>query len=55
MAFWKNFGFTTHSVIEDILDRQEFTLEDLLNESELLKEVKCQNNRLIDLYAISIS
>lgn len=47
MAFWKNFGFITHSEIETILDKPDFTLEDLLNENELLQEIK-HNSRLID-------
>lgn len=47
MAFWKNFGFITHSAIEEILDKPDFTLEDLLGESELLQEIK-HNTRLIE-------
>lgn len=50
MAFWKNFGFITHTAIEEILDKPEFTLEELLAEHELLQEVKAQNGRLLDLY-----
>lgn len=36
------------SPINDILDKDEFTLEELLQEAELLQEVKARNNRLLD-------
>jgi hypothetical protein len=32
MSFWRTFGFHTISPIESILDRENFTLEDLLDE-----------------------
>ena len=37
------------SVINDILERDLFTLEELLEEDELLQEVKSRNVKLIDL------
>lgn len=48
MSFWRNFGFYAVSPIDTILDRQDFTLETLLNEEEILSEVKSQNKRLLD-------
>lgn len=36
------------SPINDILDKDEFTLEELLQEAELLQEVKARNNRLLE-------
>eukprot|EP01133_Synstelium_polycarpum_P017757 gene17757-21180_t len=48
MSFWRNFGFHPISHIETILDRDTFTLDELLDEDELLQECKLQNQRLID-------
>jgi hypothetical protein len=48
MSFWRNFGFYTVSAIENILDRGDYTLDELLDEEEILQEVKAQNKRLLD-------
>jgi predicted glycoside hydrolase/deacetylase ChbG (UPF0249 family) len=32
------------------LDRGDYTLEELLDEEEVLQEVKAQNKRLLELY-----
>lgn len=48
MSFWRTFGFTTISPVETILDREHFTLEELLDEEELLQECKSQNKKLLD-------
>ena len=37
------------SAINDILDADSFTLEDLLKEEEILQEIKSKNSRLIEL------
>lgn len=37
------------SPVNDILDKESFTLEELLQEDEILQEVKARNGRLIDL------
>jgi len=37
------------SPIKDILDKESFTLEELLQEDELLQEVKSKNDQLLDL------
>lgn len=50
MSFWRTFGFHTVSAIDTILDKDEFTLEELLDEEEILQEVKSQNKRLLELY-----
>ena len=34
--------------MNDILDKDKFTLEELLQEDEILQEVKARNGRLID-------
>jgi hypothetical protein len=41
-SFWRTFGFHTISAIDTILDKDEFTLEELLDEEEILQEVKSQ-------------
>lgn len=50
MSFWRNFGFYTVSSIETTLNKPDFTLEDLLDDDEILQEVKAQNKKLIDVY-----
>jgi serine/threonine-protein phosphatase 6 regulatory subunit 3 len=50
MSFWKTFGFHTTSSIDSILDRGDCSLEDLLDEEEILQECKAQNKRLMQLY-----
>jgi hypothetical protein len=44
------FAVPTASPVQDILEKDEFTLSELLEEDELLQEVKAQNKKLIDLY-----
>lgn len=50
MSFWKTFGFHTVSAIDTILEGEDFTLDQLLDEEEILQETKSQNKKLIDLY-----
>jgi hypothetical protein len=38
-----------YSPINDLLDKGEFTLENLLKEDELIQEVKSKNERLLEL------
>jgi len=44
--FWK-FGFHTPSAIEGILERDDFTLEELLDDEDVLQECRNQNNKLV--------
>ncbi|KAG9290880.1 hypothetical protein G9A89_011030 [Geosiphon pyriformis] len=44
--FWR-FGLTS-SVIDGLLDKEDLTLEDLLDEDDLLQECKAHNNKLIE-------
>lgn len=46
--FWRTFGFHTVSAIDTILDRESFTLEDLLDEEEIVQETKTQNKKLLE-------
>jgi serine/threonine-protein phosphatase 6 regulatory subunit 3 len=45
--FWRVTGFTQASPIETILDKESFTLEELLDEDDLIQETKSLNGRLI--------
>jgi len=44
--FWK-FGFHTPSAIEGILEKDDFTLEELLDDEDVLQECRNQNNKLV--------
>ena len=48
MSFWRTFGFHAVSAVETILEKDSFTLEELLDEDELLQECKSQNQKLLD-------
>jgi len=50
MSFWKTFGFQAVSAIDTLLDGGEFTLEQLLDEEEILQETKSQNKKLLDFF-----
>ncbi|KAA6426332.1 MAG: serine threonine- phosphatase 6 regulatory subunit 3-like isoform X2 [Trebouxia sp. A1-2] len=45
--FWKVSSFSSGSAIEGILDKQQVTLEELLEEDEMVQECKALNARLI--------
>lgn len=46
--FWKDFSFP--SAIDDILQKETYTLEDLLDEDEVVTEARSHKDALIDLY-----
>ena len=48
MTFWRTFGFHTVSPVETILEKDNFTLEELLDEEDILQECKSQNQKLLD-------
>lgn len=49
MAFWRiGHGFSTISEVEKILDRPDKTLEELLEEPDLLQELHAPNTKLIE-------
>jgi len=48
MSFWKTFGFHTVSAIDTLIESGDFTLEQLLDEEEILQETKSQNKKLLD-------
>ncbi|XWS71831.1 hypothetical protein CRYUN_Cryun03dG0171400 [Craigia yunnanensis] len=46
--FWKLTALSTSSPVESILDKENFTLEELLDEEEIIQECKALNSRLIN-------
>ena len=48
--FWRMAGLAQASPIEGILDGGDFTLEDLMDEDDLIQECKSLNSRLAALY-----
>ena len=49
MNFWRTFGIHTVSAIDSILEKDSFTLEDLLDEDEVLHECRSENQKLLEL------
>ncbi|KAJ0237816.1 Uncharacterized protein HA466_0247240 [Hirschfeldia incana] len=46
--FWRMAGLSTASAVEAILDKNNFTLEELLDEDEIIQECKALNGRLLN-------
>lgn len=46
--FWRFGGYANISTIDAILDKQDVTLEDLLDEGDLIQEIKSHNSKLIE-------
>ncbi|XP_047970585.1 serine/threonine-protein phosphatase 6 regulatory subunit 3-like isoform X2 [Salvia hispanica] len=46
--FWKLAALSTSSPVESVLDKENFTLEELLDEEEIIQECKALNSRLIN-------
>ncbi|KAL5832887.1 hypothetical protein ACOSQ3_016561 [Xanthoceras sorbifolium] len=46
--FWKLTALSTSSPVESLLDKENFTLEELLDEEEIIQECKALNSRLIN-------
>ncbi|XP_010519074.1 PREDICTED: serine/threonine-protein phosphatase 6 regulatory subunit 3 isoform X2 [Tarenaya hassleriana] len=46
--FWRMAGLSTASPVETILDKDGFTLEELLDEDEIIQECKSLNGRLLN-------
>ncbi|KEY70559.1 hypothetical protein S7711_02713 [Stachybotrys chartarum IBT 7711] len=46
--FWRFGGYANISTIDTILDKPEFTIEELLDESDLIQELKQHNTKLIE-------
>ncbi|CAL9132378.1 unnamed protein product [Musa acuminata var. zebrina] len=48
--FWRMTGLSQASPVDAILEKENFTLEDLLDEDEIIQECKALNTRLINLF-----
>ena len=48
--FWRMAGLAQASPVESVLDRDDFTLQDLMEEEDLIQECKSLNGRLVALY-----
>lgn len=46
--FWRFGGYASISTIDTILDKPDVTLEELLDESDLIQELKSHNTKLIE-------
>ncbi|OIT06162.1 PREDICTED: serine/threonine-protein phosphatase 6 regulatory subunit 3 [Nicotiana attenuata] len=46
--FWRMAGLSTASPVETILDKENFALDELLDEDEIIQECKALNGRLIN-------
>lgn len=46
--FWRVPGLSTTSPVESVLDKDVYTLEELLDEDEIIQECKALNSRLIN-------
>ena len=52
-SLWGDGGLFSNNPVQDLLDREEgFTLEELLEEDELIQEVKHLNTKLIDFLSL---
>lgn len=44
--------WTRCSPLNDLLEKEDFTLEQVLEEDELIQEVKTRNTKLLELYVL---
>ena len=49
MSFWNHFGFQ-QSAIDTLLEKPDVTLEQLMDDPDLIQECKSQNRKLIELF-----
>jgi SIT4-associating protein SAP185/190 len=47
MNFWRSFGFYTPSPIDNILEKDSFELEELLEEDDIIHELRVLNKNLL--------
>ncbi|XP_052185073.1 uncharacterized protein LOC127796751 [Diospyros lotus] len=50
--FWKLTALSAASPVESVLDKENFTLEELLDEEEIIQECKALNSRLINFLRV---
>jgi SIT4-associating protein SAP185/190 len=46
--FWRFGGYASISAIDNLLEKSDVTLEELLDESDLIQELKQHNTKLIE-------
>jgi SIT4-associating protein SAP185/190 len=46
--FWRFGGYANISAIDQLLEKQDVTVEELLDESDLIQELKSQNSKLVE-------
>ncbi|RJE16431.1 SIT4-Associating protein, partial [Aspergillus sclerotialis] len=46
--FWRFGGYASISTIDTLLDKPDVSLEELLDESEIIQELKQHNTKLIE-------
>ena len=46
--FWRFGGYASISTLDSILDKPDVTVEELLDESDLIQELKQQNSKLVE-------
>ena len=46
--FWRFGGYANISTLDTVLDKPDVTVEDLLDESDLIQELKQQNSKLVE-------
>ena len=46
--FWRFGGYANISTLDSILDKPDVTVEELLDESDLIQELKQQNSKLVE-------
>jgi len=47
--FWR-FGFHTQSTLDVLLEKEGVTLQEVLDDEDLLQELKTPNRKLLELY-----
>ena len=50
LSYRRRFGFHSTSSIDGLLDKEDVSLESILEQDDLLQECKSQNTRLIDYF-----
>lgn len=48
-SFFGNYKSSFKSPVDDLLDKEDVTLEEILNESDTINELRLNNSRLIQL------
>lgn len=55
LPFLAAFRVYSSAQVESVLDKENFTLEELLDEEEIIQECKALNSRLINLLVLALT